>query len=170
MSTKKTKSVNAQVYEIAYKKLKLTSTERSIFQRLLGFLIRNNKPFPYSAVKLAELSGFHIRTIFLVLNRLEYLRLIKRHGMGKNRKFSPGTILVRILTTVQKRMVKYSTTVQYDHQNLVNRATDAYNKTSLSLKHKEKGVLSISEIQDKAWFLKHPEFPIPEDKRYLFEK
>lgn len=142
MSTSKTtKSLNGLVYEKSYKRLKLSSTERIVFQRLLGFLIRNNKPFPYSAVKMAEITGFHKRTIFLVLDALEKYRLITRIGMGKNRKFKRGSILDKIISTVQNRIKnnqnKNSTTVQLVHQKLINRAIRPPNKTSLSLKPKK---------------------------------
>ena len=141
MSDNKQTSFNHQVYQKAYKRLSLSSTNRIIFQRLLGFLIRNDKPFPYSAVSLAELTGFSLRTIFSSLNDLERFRLIERIGEGKNRRFIAGTILKKIFTTVQNRakinLSKDSTTVQLVHQKSNNRATGAYRKTSISLKLKE---------------------------------
>lgn len=141
MITYNSNSFNHQVFQKSYKRLNLSSTNRIIFQRLLGFLIRNNKPFPYSAIKLSELTGFSLRTIFNGLNELERCRLIKRIGMGKNRKFISGSILNRIFTTVQNRtklnLKNNSTTVQLMHQKSINRATGAYNKTYSSLKHKE---------------------------------
>ena len=141
MSINKAKTFNHQVYQKAYKRLNLNSTQRTIFQRLLGFLIRNDKSFPYSAVKMSEITGFSLRTIFNVLNDLENYRLINRSGMGKNRRFSRGSILNKIFTTVQNRskhnQCNNSTTVQLVHQNLINRAGGAYKKTSSSLKHKE---------------------------------
>jgi predicted transcriptional regulator len=139
MATKKAKTFNAQVYEKAYKRLNLTPTQRTIFQRLLGFLIRNNKPFPYSAVSLANLTGYDKRTIFRALQRLEDLRLIKRQGLGKNRRFSPGTILYKIFTTVTNSMTRNKTTATSCHQNSTNRDTVSYSKTSSSLKRKNKG-------------------------------
>jgi len=155
MSNKKAKSFNSQVYEKAYKRLNLTSTQRNIFQRLLGFLIRNNKPFPYSAVKMAELTGFSLRTIFNALNDLEHYRLIKRHGLGKNRRFSSGTILNKIFTTVQNRtkprQFNNLTTVQLVHQKSINRATDAYSKTSSSLKRKEGVAYATSTSTPVNW-------------------
>lgn len=149
MTNKKTTSLNHQVYQKAYARLNLTSTQRFIFQRLLGFLIRNDKPFPFSAVKMAELTGFSLRTVFATLNHLEKFRLIKRNGMGKNRRFSRGTIFCKIFTTVQNRskdkLIKSLTTVQPSHQNSNNRAADAYKKTSSSLNHKERsqGIISL---------------------------
>lgn len=141
MRTIKARSFNHQVYEKAYKRLHLSSTQRNIFQRLLGFLIRNSKPFPFSAVTMAELTGFSLRTVFNILNDLERFRLIKRHGLGKNRRFSAGSILIRIFTTVQNRINKLqynnSTTAQLTTQKSINRATGAYSKTSSSLKRKE---------------------------------
>ena len=140
-TTKNQKSFNGQVYEKAYKRLNLSPTQRIIFQRLLGFLIRNNKPFPFAATTLSELTGFSLRTIFNCLNDLENLRLIKRNGLGKNRRFSRGSILNKIFTTVQNRIKinlnKDPTTVQLTTQKLYNRAGGAYIKTSSSLKRKE---------------------------------
>jgi len=148
MSIKKAKSYNHQVYQKAYQRLTLSSSQRSVFQRLLGFLIRNDKPFPYSAIKMAELTGLDKRTIFRCLDKLENFRLIKRHGLGKNRRFSRGTILDKILTTVTNRtkpkQVNNLSTATLCHKNMTNRDIVSYSKTSLILKHKEK-VLWISE-------------------------
>jgi len=147
MRTKNQKTFNAQVYEKTYQRLNISPTQRIIFQRLLGFLIRNNKPFPYSAVKMADITGFSLRTVFTTLNDLENYRLILRQGLGNNRKFIRGSILNKILTTVQNRskvtLNKSSTTVQLSHQNLINRAAAAYSKTSLSLKPKDKELISL---------------------------
>lgn len=152
MQAKKQNSFNHEVFQKAYKRLKLSSTNRIIFQRLLGFLIRNDNPFPYSAVKMAEITGFSLRTIFNSLNELERCRLIKRIGEGKNRRFMPGNILRKIFTTVKNRIkneqVKNSTTVQLVHQNLLNRATGAYNKTSSFLKRKEGEFSFSSDYQE----------------------
>lgn len=173
MSIKNTKSFNGQVFEKTYQRLNLTSTQRIIFQRLLGFLIRNmrnDNPFYYSAVKMAEITGFSIRTVFNALNDLERYRIIKRNGLGKNRRFSQGSILNKIFTTVQNRtkvnQYKNLTTVQLDHQNLVNRATGAYSKTSFSLKHMG---FSQTELQQIAWYNKNPQLKVRKDDRYLFE-
>ena len=152
MSIKIAKSFNGQVFEKTYKCLKLTSTQRNVYQKLLGFLIRNDNPFPYSVVTMAELTNYDKRTIFRALNQLEKLRLIQRIGMGKNRKFIRGTILNKILTTVTKRMereqVNNSTTATLCHQKSTNRDTVSYRKTSSSLKHKEKGFIFNSEYQE----------------------
>ncbi len=155
MSDRKNTSFNHQVYQKAYKRLKLSSTQRVVFQRLLGFLIRNDRPFPFSAISMAELTGFDKRTIFRVLDYLEYVRLIQRIGMGKNRKFMRGSILCKILTTVTNRnkinQYNNSTTVTLCHQKLNNRDTVSYRKTSYSLKHKEKGsTKEISKVNYEA--------------------
>jgi hypothetical protein len=176
MATKKAKSFNHQIFQKAYNRLHLSPTERIILYRLLGFLIRNNKPFPYSAVKLAELTGFSLRTIFNTLNALEKYRLINRHGLGKNRRFSAGSILIKIFTTVQNAMYRNSTTVQLVHQKSTNRATGAYIKTSLSLKHKEKGFVFISDqatpeqVQNIIWHLNNLQFKMPEYLQDLTRK
>lgn len=173
MSEKKQTSFNGQVYQKAYKRLNLSSTNRTIFQRLLGFLIRNEKPFPYSAVALAELTGFSLRTIFNSLNDLEKYRLIQRIGEGKNRRFKPGSILLKIFTTVQNRpktvLDKNKTTVQPMHQKSNNRATGAYSKTSSSLKHKESNQKpltqkpSVEEGQQFDYYYKNPQFKMPDE-------
>jgi len=173
MPIKKAKSFNHQVFQKAYVRLNLSPTNRIIFQRLLGFLLRNNKPFPYSAVKLAEITGFHKRTVFLSLQELERCRLIVRKGHGKNRRFLRGSILCKILSTVQNRLKKdlynLSATVQLNHQNLTNRAIGPPNKTSLYLKHKEEGKFSRAEMQEIEWYKKNPEIPIKKEHLYLFE-
>lgn len=177
MRIKKAKSFNHQVYEKAYKRLNLTSTERNIFQRLLGFLIRNDKPFPFSSVSMSELTGFNKRTIFRGLNKLEKLRLIERIGMGKNRKFIRGSILSKILTTVTNRnkinLNNNSTTATLCHKNLNNRDTVSYNKTSSSLKLKEEGffdpnyqeyvgnlkaLINLGHINKNTLIMKHEEW------------
>ena len=145
MSTKKAKSFNAQVFEKTYRRLNLSPTERIIFFRLLGFLIRNKNPFPYSALALSELTGLDKRTIFRALNKLEKYRLIIRIGMGKNRRFCTGSILSKILTTVTNRMVKDLSTATLCHKNLNNRDMVTYSKTSLSLKHKDRSVYNFEE-------------------------
>lgn len=169
-SAKKSHSFNHQVYQKTYKRLKLTPTQRSVFQRLLGFLIRNDKPFPYSAVKMADLTGLCLRTIFNILNDLENLRLITRIGSGKNRRFIKGTILQKICSTVQNRtkfiLVNNLTTVQLTTQNSVNRAMGAYKKTSSSLKRKE-GELTQYDLQQINFYVKNPNIKIKDEEKYL---
>jgi DNA-binding transcriptional ArsR family regulator len=146
MQTKSKSSFNGQVYKKAYKRLKLKPIERVIFQRLLGFLIRNDRPFPFSTTSLSELTGYSPRAIVNALNRLEYLRLISRKGMGKNRRFSRGSILRKILTTAHYRsiteQVNNSTTAHVVPQKLDNYARGAHSKTSSSLKLKERDLPS----------------------------
>ena len=168
MSNKKAKTFNGQVFQKTYRRLNLTPIQRIVFYRLLGFLIRNNKPFPYSAVAMAEITGFSVRTIFNVLNDLERCRLINRHGMGKNRRFSRGSILNKILTTVQNDMVKNLTTVHVVHQNFNNRAPGSFKKTSSSLKHKEGGSLSQEHLQQIAWYRRNPEMKVSEEDKWMF--
>lgn len=175
MSVKKQKSFNGLVYKKAYKRLKLKPTERFIFQRLLGFLIRNEKPFPFSTTALSELTGYSSRTIVSVLSRLEYLRLIERTGMGKNRRFRPGSILIKIFATAQfsskPEQDKNSTTAQSVRQLLNNCAGAAYSKTSSSLKLKEccPLTLPLEDRQNYDWYLKNPRFPMPKKLKYVGE-
>ena len=146
MNNKKSKSFNHQVFEKSYKRLNLSATQRTVFQRLLGFLIRNDRPFPYSAVAMANLTGYDKRTIFRSLEALERYRLIERIGFGKNRKFKRGSILIKILTTVSNRikneLTNNLTTVTLCHKNLINRDIVSPNKTSSSLKHNKSSFFS----------------------------
>jgi hypothetical protein len=136
-----TKSLNGLVFEIAYKRLKLSPTERSVFQRLLGFLIRNDKPFPYSNIALATITGFDKRTILRVLDKLEKYRLIERIGFTTYRKFKRGRMLNKILSLATSRLKnilnKSSTLATLCRKNLNTSDIRSPNKTSLSLKHKE---------------------------------
>jgi len=172
MSNNKAKSFNHQVYTKAYKRLHLSPVARTVFQRLLGFLLRNEKPFPYSAVKLSEITGYTTRTIFRSLQELEQCRLIERIGLGKNRKFKRGSMLIKILTTVTNRNLnvqcKNQTTATLCHQNLINRDIESYKKTSFSLKHNNKRAFTIVEQQQFHYYTNNPQFPIPAEWQYLF--
>jgi DNA-binding transcriptional regulator GbsR (MarR family) len=135
------KSLNGLVFEIAYKRLKLQRREKIILQRLLGFLIRNDKPFPFSRAKLSELTGYSERSIDYAINELEKLRLISRVGFTNRTRFAKGNILRRICSLAQKRI----SNIQYNKCTLPQKlrelnpttAKTAYNKTYLSSKHKE---------------------------------
>ncbi len=172
MRNNKSNSFNHQVFQKSYQRLKLSPSQRIVFQRLLGFLLRNEKPFPYSAVKMAEITGLCLRTIFNILNDLENLRLITRIGLGKNRRFIRGSILNKICSTVQNRLkimlLKNSSTVQLTTQNSINRAMGAYKKTSNSLKRK-KGELSQADLQQVNFYLKNPLIKISKEDLWLSE-
>ncbi len=152
MLNKKAKSYNSQIFTIAYNRLKLKRREKTIFYRLLGFLIRNDKPFPYSVKSLAELTGYSRRSIFESFNTLESLRLIERIGYTNQVKYIKGRILNRICSLVQKRIDniqnKNDTLVQNPHELASTSAETAYKKTSSSLKRKEKG-LADADLKPK---------------------
>ena len=99
------KSFNSQVYTMACNRLKLNRREKTIFYRLLGFLLRNDKPFPYSTGSLSDVTGYSRSSIFESFNLLEKLRLIQRIGIGKARKFSKGSILKRICSLIHSRII-----------------------------------------------------------------
>jgi len=170
MHTKKQSSFNGQVYKKAYKRLKLTPTQRVVFQRLLGFLIRNDKPFPFSTTSLSELTGYSKRTIVRVLSRLEYLRLIKRLGMANNRRFKRGSILYKILTTAPYSstiiLANTSTATPLCPQKLNSYAMVAHNKTSCSLKLKEKDP-PIQDQQNYSYYKNNPQFSMPDNLKYV---
>jgi hypothetical protein len=142
MSIKKAKSFNSQVFTLVCNRLKLHRREKTIFYRLLGFLLRNDKPFPYSAKSLSEVTGYSRSSIFESLNLLEKYRLIKRIGYTNQCKFTKGSILKRICTLVQNRInneqTKSCTLVQFLDELIPTSPVSGYKKTSLSLKHKEK--------------------------------
>jgi hypothetical protein len=173
MSAKSTKSFNGTVFEIAYKRLKLKRREKIIFQRLLGFLIRNDLPFSYGRKAMSELTGYSCSSIDEALNRLETLRLIKRVGFTNRAKFVPGTILNKIFTLAQNRIKNY----------LVNKCTlpqklgkygsttpeTGNKKTSSSLKRKEHGSNepSLEDRQNYVWYMHHPQFQLPDELMHV---
>lgn len=126
---------------MACKRLKLKRREKTVFYRLLGFLIRNDKPFPYSVNSLGELVGYSRRSIFECFNVLEKLRLITRVGYTNQVKFIKGSILIRICSLVQIRIkyvqIKNKSLVQKLQESSLTSAETAYKKTSSSLKLKE---------------------------------
>lgn len=136
-----TKSLNGLVFEIAYKRLKLKRREKIILQRLLGFLVRNDKPFPFSRKKLSELTGYSKSSIHESLNKLETLRLIDRIGLTNRTRFTKGKLLRRICTLAQKRINniqnKSCTLVQKLDKSFRTSPVSGYKKTYLSSKHKE---------------------------------
>jgi predicted transcriptional regulator len=157
-SAKGLKSFNSQVYSIACNRLKLKRREKVIFFRLLGFLIRNNKPFPYSSKSLSENTGYSESSIYESLNDLEKLRLIERIGFTSQVKFCKGQILKRICSLVQKRiniaLHKNDTLVQKLEKITQTSPVSGYKKTSSSLKHKEKGFIFNPEYQEYVGRLK----------------
>ena len=172
MSIKKAKTFNSQVYSMACKRLKLKRREKVIFYRLMGFLIRNDKPFPYSVKALSDLTGYARSSVFESFNLLEKLRLIERIGFTNRVKYTKGRILIRICTLVQKRinneLHNKSTLVQKLDESAPTSPETGYKKTSLSLKLKEKG-LSQEDIQQLWWYKQNPNVIIAERDKYLFE-
>ena len=149
MSSQRTKSFNGLVFEIASHRLNLKRREKIVFQRLLGFLIRNDKPFPYSRKALSQLTGYSHRSLDESLNCLEHLRLINRIGFTNLVKFYPGTILLKIFTLAHNRakiiQAKKGTLAQKLREASQTSAETAYNKTSSSLKLKENVFSSYQE-------------------------
>ncbi len=126
---------------MACTRLKLKRREKIIFYRLLGFLIRNDKPFPYSIKALKDVTGYSRASLFECLNLLEKCRLIARAGYTNQTKFIKGSILIRICSLVQKRininLNKMPTLVQKLDELPSTSPVSGYHKTSSSLKHKE---------------------------------
>jgi hypothetical protein len=152
MATKKAKTFNSQVYSIACNRLKLKRREKIIFFRLLGFLIRNDKPFPYSVKSLSDLTGYKRRSIFECMNALEHLRLITRIGYTTGVRYTKGIILIRICSLVQNRInrlqINNCPLVQKLHETASASAETAYKKTSSSLKRKDKDYFYNSDYQE----------------------
>ena len=172
MSIKKAKTFNSQVYSMACKRLKLRRREKTILYRLMGFLIRNDKPFPYSVKALSDLTGYARSSVFESFNLLEKLRLIERIGFTSRVKYIKGRILIRICTLVQKsinnELNNKSTLVQKMDESPPTSPETGYKKTSSSLKHKE-GRFSQEEIQQINWYKNNPQFGIAERDKYLFQ-
>lgn len=173
MSNNKAKTFNSQVYSFVCNRLKLKRREKIIFYRLLGFLIRNDKPFPYSIKSMSELTGYKRSSVFESINILEKLRLIERIGYTNQVKFIKGSLLIRICTLVQKRiniaLHKNVTLVQKLDESSSTSPETGYKKTSSSLKHKNKGVLSQDDLQQRAWYIKNPHIKVSESDLWLFE-
>lgn len=98
----KKKSFNTIVLEKTIEDLQLSRLEASVFYRLLGFLLRDDNPFIYTAEKLAAKTLYKRASIFDALNSLEKKGLIDRRGYSYQRRFSKGKVLVEICTHVQK--------------------------------------------------------------------
>lgn len=96
MSTKKARSFNSYAHHFAKVGLSLSRRDNLVFYKLLGFLLRNDKPFPYSNEKLAEQTLYKISSVKEALNNLEQLGLIIRTGITYRRRFSKGLTLVNI--------------------------------------------------------------------------
>jgi len=144
MYIKKAKTFNSQIYTLACNRLKLKRREKIIFYRLLGFLIRNDKPFPYSIKSLSQLTSYSESSIYESLNLLEKLRLIERIGFTNRVRFIKGSILKRIYSLVQNRskllLNKNSTLVQKLEELAPTSPVSGYKKTFSSLKPKDSGV------------------------------
>jgi len=136
------KSYNTQVYELVCKRLKLKRREKLIFFKFLGFILRNDKPFPYSITALCENTGYTRRPIFESLNILEKYRIINRVGFTNTVKYCKGSILIKCCSLVRNRiknsLYKNCELVRIPHELTPTSADSAYKKTFLSLKHKEK--------------------------------
>lgn len=168
MAMKKPKSLNGEAFKLASKKLNLKRREKIILQRLMGFLIRNDKPFPYSSKAMSELTGYSRSSIFESINILEKMRLVERIGFSTNVKYKKGSILKRICSLVQKRinfeLINNCSPVQFLDELSPTSPVSGYKKTSLSLKHKDKedSFLTLQEEQDLKWFSNNPQFKMPE--------
>jgi hypothetical protein len=169
MTVKKQKSFNSIVHHYAKTGFNLSRRDNLIFYKLLGFLIRNEKPFPYSNEKLALNTLYKISSIKESLNNLENIGLIAREGFSYQRRFYKGKTLINICTHSQyciyidminecthgQEMAGTSQKVAGTGQNL---ATIELNKNVLKLKEKFAHATSRP---------KHP--PLTEEQRELVQ-
>lgn len=96
-STHKDKiKINSLIHEFARVGLNLSRRDNYVFYKLLGFLLRNDKPFPYSNEKLALNTLYKISSIKEAVHNLEKLGLIVRTGFSYQRRLSKGKTLVNI--------------------------------------------------------------------------
>lgn len=141
MLAKKQKTPLSQIQKIIIARLKLKRREKIIFFKLMGFLFRNNKPFPYSIKSLAINTGYSESSIYESLNLLEKLRLIERIGYTSRVKYQKGSILRRVCTLVQNRIknVPNNCTLVQKLEKLAPASPETgYQRTSSSLEHKER--------------------------------
>ena len=135
------KSYNTQVYELVCKRLKLKRREKIIFFKFIGFLLRNDKPFPYTIEKLELNSGYKSSSIYEAINLLEKMGLIERIGFTSRVRYNKGFKLVKFCTLVQNRIKNRlyinSTLVQKLEELIPASPETGYQNTSFSLKHKE---------------------------------
>jgi len=135
------KSYNTQVYELVCKRLKLKRREKILFFKFLGFLLRNDKPFPYTIEKLELNSGYKKSSVFESINLLEKMGLIERIGFTRRVRYSKGLKLVKFCTLVQNRIkntLNNNCTLLQKLEELSSITPETgYQNTSFSLKHKE---------------------------------
>lgn len=93
---------NSTVYLTVISQCKLSRREALIFYKLLGFLIRNDKPFPYSSPSLSKNTLYSSRSIEYSLKKLDEKKIIERIGKSYNRRFKKGELLIDICTQAQK--------------------------------------------------------------------
>lgn len=157
MSNLKAKSFSSQVYSLSCSKLNLKRREKIVFFRLLGFLIRNDKPFPYSTQSLADRTGYARSSIFESINLLEHLRLIERIGCTNQVKFQKGRILTRICSLVQNRIK----VAQYKSSTLVQNCTytNLYKNPTLVQKLDELAPTSPETGYKRTYNLEHKHKP-----------
>ncbi len=103
--TSTSKSYNTQVFNYIKKTYNLKRRDAAIFYKLLGFLLRNDKPFPYSLAALAENSMYSQSSVYEALNNLEKLGLIQRIGFTCNVKYKRGTDMSKCCTLVQNSII-----------------------------------------------------------------
>ena len=138
---KEKKSYNTQVYELVCKRLKLKRREKILFFKFLGFLLRNNKPFPYTIEKLEVNSGYKKSAIFEAINLLEKMGLIERVGFTSRVRYTKGFKLIKYCTLVHNRinncLCENQTLLQKMDELSLTTPETGYQNTSLSLKRKE---------------------------------
>jgi len=136
----------------------MSSPQRFVFERLLGFFLRNDRPFPYTVAAMCRNTSASRSTVFRALNRLETLRIIKRQGLGRNMRFSRGSMLSKIITIVSNRtnltMSKVCSSVSRSCKELLNRVMPGYLKTSDLRKRKEREYFYDPDYQEYAATLK----------------
>ena len=170
---KKQISFNSQLYSFVCKRLKLKRREKIIFYRLLGFLLRNDKPFPYPIKSMSELTGYNRSSIFESINLLEKLRLISRIGYTSSVKYTKGSLMVKSCSLVQNRrkrdLIKTQPLVQKLDESIPASPETGYKKTYSSLKLKDIAYLSQNEKQQIKFYSENQNFPIPESMFHVKE-
>lgn len=90
-----------QIHTYVVGKYNLNRRDATVLFKLLGFLLRNDFPFPYSSDKLCANTLYKRSSVFEALKSLEKKGLIKRQGLSYQLRYSKGFRLSSSYTQVQ---------------------------------------------------------------------
>ncbi len=145
-ATVQKKSFNNLVHKAVREKFNLSRRDNLVFYKLLGFLLRNDKSFPYTNEKLSHETLYKLTSIKAAIKNLEKLGLIKKEGITFRRRFYKGDELIKIIT--------HGRNSSNEEQN--NNCTYGRSPTVLGQKSTVLGQ-SLTKIEHEENVLKHKE-------------